>query len=222
MSVGIIDTSNSAVSKLPFSNSSVPPFVYSILQVLTDTEVWSDEQPLLRILRAHALPPTALRFNPSGNLICSGSADNTVRVITVPETFDSSSSLPSIRVLFVSSGANIEIPPYLVFSCLDLRFLSSGISSPLSGFMDYYSVRYSGCYTLCCAFLDLSGSSLSTRWVLLSEDGPEGREKGGRRLRSGILFLKSIRYTCLFCDFFLSSHQTFLPVLLFSSSLNLN
>ncbi|CED85158.1 Prolactin regulatory element-binding protein/Protein transport protein SEC12p [Phaffia rhodozyma] len=67
LSVGIVDTSNSA--------------------------------PLLRILRAHALPPTVLRFNPSGNLICSGSADNTVRVITVPETFDATYGTP-VAILF--------------------------------------------------------------------------------------------------------------------------
>ncbi|EPQ59910.1 hypothetical protein GLOTRDRAFT_125665 [Gloeophyllum trabeum ATCC 11539] len=41
--------------------------------------------PLLTILRAHELPPTALRFNPPSKLLISGSADNTLRVIEVPE-----------------------------------------------------------------------------------------------------------------------------------------
>lgn len=44
-------------------------------------------QPLLTILRAHEFPPTALRFNPSGALLASASADNTLRVIAVPSSF---------------------------------------------------------------------------------------------------------------------------------------
>ncbi|KAI0347447.1 WD40 repeat-like protein [Trametopsis cervina] len=41
--------------------------------------------PLLTILKAHEFPPTTLRFNPSASLLVSGSADNTVRLITVPD-----------------------------------------------------------------------------------------------------------------------------------------
>ncbi|PAV20951.1 WD40 domain containing protein [Pyrrhoderma noxium] len=41
--------------------------------------------PLLSVLKAHDFPSTVLKFNPSSNLLVSGSADNTVRVITVPE-----------------------------------------------------------------------------------------------------------------------------------------
>lgn len=41
-------------------------------------------QPLLTILKAHDFPPTTLRFNTASNLLVSGSADNTVRVVTVP------------------------------------------------------------------------------------------------------------------------------------------
>ncbi|TCD66822.1 hypothetical protein EIP91_000900 [Steccherinum ochraceum] len=41
--------------------------------------------PVLTILKAHEFPPTTLRFNPSSNLLVSGSADNTIRVLTVPE-----------------------------------------------------------------------------------------------------------------------------------------
>ncbi|CAE6395950.1 unnamed protein product, partial [Rhizoctonia solani] len=43
--------------------------------------------PLLTILRAHEFPPTALRFNPSGSLLASASADNTLRLIAVPNSF---------------------------------------------------------------------------------------------------------------------------------------
>ena len=42
-------------------------------------------QPLIRILHAHDFPPTALRFNPSSSLLVSASADNTLRVITIPD-----------------------------------------------------------------------------------------------------------------------------------------
>jgi WD40 repeat protein len=41
-------------------------------------------QPLLTILKAHEFPPTTLRFSPTSNLLVSGSADNSVRVISVP------------------------------------------------------------------------------------------------------------------------------------------
>jgi len=40
--------------------------------------------PLLTLLKAHDFPPTALRFNPTSNLLISGSPDNTVRVVTIP------------------------------------------------------------------------------------------------------------------------------------------
>jgi len=40
--------------------------------------------PLVSILNAHEFPPTALRFNLSSSLLVSGSADNSVRVISVP------------------------------------------------------------------------------------------------------------------------------------------
>lgn len=48
--------------------------------------------PLLKILAAHSFPPTALRFNPSANLLVSASADNTIRAIVVPASFDGFSS----------------------------------------------------------------------------------------------------------------------------------
>ncbi|THH01859.1 hypothetical protein EW026_g907 [Hermanssonia centrifuga] len=41
--------------------------------------------PLLTILKAHEFPPTTLRFNPASNLLMSGSADNTVRIVTIPD-----------------------------------------------------------------------------------------------------------------------------------------
>lgn len=41
--------------------------------------------PLLTILKAHELPPTVVRFNPTSDLLVSGSADNTIRLVSVPE-----------------------------------------------------------------------------------------------------------------------------------------
>ncbi|KDQ64694.1 hypothetical protein JAAARDRAFT_94360, partial [Jaapia argillacea MUCL 33604] len=40
--------------------------------------------PLLTILRAHEFPPTTIAFNPTSNLLISGSADNSVRIVEVP------------------------------------------------------------------------------------------------------------------------------------------
>jgi len=45
----------------------------------------STPQPLLKILKSHEFPPTVLKFNPTSRLLISGSADNTVRLIAIPE-----------------------------------------------------------------------------------------------------------------------------------------
>lgn len=50
-------------------------------------------QPLVTILKAHDFPPTTLRFNPESNLLISGSVDNSIRVVSVPETLAESSTL---------------------------------------------------------------------------------------------------------------------------------
>jgi len=47
--------------------------------------------PLVTILKAHEFPPTTLKFNPTSKLLVSGSADNSVRVISVPDSLGSSS-----------------------------------------------------------------------------------------------------------------------------------
>jgi len=43
-------------------------------------------QPLVNILKAHEFPPTTIAFNPTTTLLVSGSADNTIRIIAVPES----------------------------------------------------------------------------------------------------------------------------------------
>ncbi|KAI0265145.1 WD40 repeat-like protein [Gloeopeniophorella convolvens] len=48
--------------------------------------------PLLSILKSHEFPPTVLKFNPTSTLLVSGSADNTVRIISVPEGLGDSGS----------------------------------------------------------------------------------------------------------------------------------
>ncbi|KAI0306941.1 WD40 repeat-like protein [Multifurca ochricompacta] len=47
--------------------------------------------PLLNILKSHEFPPTVLKFNPTSRLLLSGSADNTVRLIAIPEGLGDSS-----------------------------------------------------------------------------------------------------------------------------------
>ncbi|OSC98694.1 WD40 repeat-like protein [Trametes coccinea BRFM310] len=47
--------------------------------------------PLLNILKAHDFPPTTLRFNPTSDKLISGSADNTVRIVTIPPNINSTS-----------------------------------------------------------------------------------------------------------------------------------
>ncbi|KAI0370159.1 WD40 repeat-like protein [Pilatotrama ljubarskyi] len=47
--------------------------------------------PLLTILKAHDFPPTTLRFNLTSDMLISGSADNTVRIVTIPPNLGSTS-----------------------------------------------------------------------------------------------------------------------------------
>jgi len=42
-------------------------------------------QPLLSIAAVHTFPVTAIRFNPSSSLLVTGSADNTVSMVTIDE-----------------------------------------------------------------------------------------------------------------------------------------
>ncbi|KAG8761415.1 hypothetical protein FRC14_003828 [Serendipita sp. 396] len=56
--------------------------------------------PLLKILGAHEFPSTTLRFNTDRSLLVSCSADNSVRIVTVPEKFDDRGS--TTLVVFVA------------------------------------------------------------------------------------------------------------------------
>jgi hypothetical protein len=68
------------------------PFLFQLTPPPTD----ADSQPILTILHAHDFPVTSLRFNPSGTVLISGSADNSIRVIAVPR-------------------GTLSLPPYLPF-----------------------------------------------------------------------------------------------------------
>lgn len=43
-------------------------------------------QPCATILKAHEFPPTVIKFNPSSTLLVSGSADNSIRIVSIPES----------------------------------------------------------------------------------------------------------------------------------------
>lgn len=57
--------------------------------------------PLLKILHAHSFAITDLAFNPSGTLLASAGADNTVRIVVVPQNFgcESPRRLLALKVL---------------------------------------------------------------------------------------------------------------------------
>jgi len=58
--------------------------------------------PLLSILRSHEFPPTVLKFNPTSRLLISGSADNTVRLIAIPEGLGDSSPWSYVLAIFLA------------------------------------------------------------------------------------------------------------------------
>lgn len=41
--------------------------------------------PIVTILKAHEFPPTTIKFNPLSTLLVTGSADNSIRIINVPQ-----------------------------------------------------------------------------------------------------------------------------------------
>ncbi|KZW04037.1 hypothetical protein EXIGLDRAFT_827966 [Exidia glandulosa HHB12029] len=43
--------------------------------------------PVVTILRAHEFPATTIRFNPTSTLLVSGSADDSLRIVALPESF---------------------------------------------------------------------------------------------------------------------------------------
>ncbi|KAF9483977.1 WD40 repeat-like protein [Pholiota conissans] len=55
---------------------------------MLDTKTLS---PLITILKAHEFPPTTIRFNLSTTLLVSGSADNTIRIVSIPSVVGGSS-----------------------------------------------------------------------------------------------------------------------------------
>lgn len=57
-------------------------------------------QPLLKILKSHEFPPTVLKFNPTSRLLISGSADNTVRLIAIPEGLGDSCAYYSHLIIY--------------------------------------------------------------------------------------------------------------------------
>ena len=58
-------------------------------------------QRLFTILNAHDFPPTTLKFNPTATLLVSGSADNTVRIVSVAQ--HAAGSLSKCLLLFTDS-----------------------------------------------------------------------------------------------------------------------
>ncbi|KAF8351282.1 WD40 repeat-like protein [Amanita rubescens] len=41
--------------------------------------------PIVTILKAHEFPPTTIKFNPTSTLLVTGSADNSIRIVNVPQ-----------------------------------------------------------------------------------------------------------------------------------------
>ncbi|KAF8192615.1 WD40 repeat-like protein [Pholiota molesta] len=64
---------------------------------MLDTKTLS---PLVTILKAHEFPPTTIKFNSSTTLLVSGSADNTIRIISIPNVVGGSSWAFLIILIF--------------------------------------------------------------------------------------------------------------------------
>jgi prolactin regulatory element-binding protein len=72
LSIGMVDASTLAVRTLA-----------EPCALLADHAI---NQPCATILKAHEFPPTVIKFNPSSTLLVSGSADNSIRIVNIPES----------------------------------------------------------------------------------------------------------------------------------------
>ena len=108
----------------------------------------SSLQPLLKILKSHELPPTALKFSPSADLLLSASVDNTVRVIVIPSSFDASES-DSALFFSLSSGVTSRRRELFELTCVSFSLPTTPQPTPprsLSSFScsSSHSSRFSG------------------------------------------------------------------------------
>jgi len=69
LTIGVLDAKNLSV--------------FNSLHVIPEPRLIAFFQPLFTILKAHDFPPTTLKFNSTTTLLVSGSADNTVRIVSV-------------------------------------------------------------------------------------------------------------------------------------------
>lgn len=61
-------------------------------------------QPLVTILKAHEFPMTTITFNPTSSLLVSGSADHSIRIVSVPKTAGGSCMFTGLAV---AMGTNL-------------------------------------------------------------------------------------------------------------------
>lgn len=75
--------------------------------------------PLLKILHAHSFAITDLAFNPSGTLLASAGADNTVRIVVVPQSFGCESQADiSADQHFTNRAAHPSASTMTLLACL--------------------------------------------------------------------------------------------------------
>ena len=73
LSIGVLDAKSLSV------------LIFSLLHVTPRAQTDNIFQPLFTILKAHDFPPTTLKFNSNMTLLVSGSADNTIRIVSLAQ-----------------------------------------------------------------------------------------------------------------------------------------
>ncbi|GLB33644.1 putative WD40 repeats containing protein [Lyophyllum shimeji] len=58
--------------------------------------------PIVTILKAHEFPPTTIAFSPTSSLLVSGSADNSVRIVSVPQSLGNGGSWAIIFLIITT------------------------------------------------------------------------------------------------------------------------
>lgn len=113
LSVGVVNAKNLQVRKSSRSRSDVVGLTRA--------------QPVLTILRAHEFPATTLKWSPSGDLVVSASADNSVRCISTSGPLPSSAFAPPycpvrLEALRTAALAGMSITWTILVALLALLF----------------------------------------------------------------------------------------------------
>lgn len=163
---------------------------YASVQLRCHFLMWM--QPVVTILRAHEFPATTIRFNPTSSLLVSGSADDSVRVVAIPDEHGSSSAsyfrqrvfrltvLRRHRILDTARCRHSRAVDRTSRAChfqgaVAAHTLEPSIPNCKRGHLCYYTTYYAYRLELCCLFYMSTQAKISASCGKVSRSRPPPR-----------------------------------------------